>query len=260
MRTIKNFNLASTWVQLPPVIPPPPLKFMGKGERGMCEMSPIAPKLHFKSMSWKKKGKHTGHGRSPISNQHFSFLQTLFSSPLIASSLPWPSWIKAKNQTKKIASHDFALKTESQTSHLCYNLIMWFQRDRSFLSSKSSNQKTPCSNYILLGVNQHFEKISFQTSVYKVNKDIYLWLSAASSESRCERLWEPQLSPARRGILFWLCWRSSPVGAWGYLGLQSLCVSVLLFINIKIVRWRGWQETLNSPLGKNASSCWVFEP
>lgn len=52
--------------------------------------------------------------------------------------------------------------------------------------------------------------------------------------------------------------RWSP-GLPGFAESECLCF-FYFFINIKIVRWSFWQEILNLPLGKNASSCWVFEP
>lgn len=97
-----------------------------------------------------------------------------FSRPQVAPSFPALLLvILSKKSIKKIAGQDFALKTESQISPLFYYLMIWFQRDRAFLSFLSSNQKAPYSNYILLGVNQHFENNSLQISICKVNKDIY---------------------------------------------------------------------------------------
>lgn len=113
----------------------------------------------------------------------------------------------------------------------------FISKRQAFLSFVSSNQKAPYSNYILLGVNQYFANNSLQISIYKVNKDISVWLSSASVEPERERFWKLEPSPAGWGILFWLCWRKNPVGAPGYLALQdSVSLFSFFFINIKIVR------------------------
>lgn len=144
-------------------------------------------------------------------------------------------------------------------SPLFYYLMIWFQRDRSFLSFISSNQKAPYSNYILLGVNQHFENNSLQISICKVNKDIYGSHQPVPNQNvNGSGNYSQVLQDGE--FCFGFVRRNRPVWAQGYSALQTVCVSFLLFINVKIVRQSGWHETLNLPLGRKASSCWVFEP